>query len=66
MFMQRFYFKDLNHAKAVLRESMQGAFFCMNKTLAQGFIDLYAMDESHAERIAEKYNAKRGEIIKRI
>lgn len=66
MFLQRFYFNDLTHARAILDKSMQGAFFCMKKTLAQGFIDLYAMDESHAERIAEKYNAKRGEILKKI
>ena len=63
-FLQRYYFNDLAHAEKVLRASVWGGiYFNLRKTLDQGYIDLYAMDEDHAERIAAKYNARRGEFL---
>lgn len=62
MIKYRFVFINKEQARQVLIAARGPVDININKTLADGFIDLYAMDESHAERIATKYNARKALI----
>lgn len=64
MMLQRFYFTDLKHARAQMQRGFQGAYINIQRTLDDGFIDLYAMDNAHADIIAQKYKAIKGEILR--
>lgn len=56
----RFYFTDIETARQVLREGQGRCFINVNKTLRDGFIDLWTHD---ANKTAVKYGARIGETI---
>lgn len=64
MILQGFYFTDLNHARAQMRAGFQGMYINIQRTIDDGFLDLYAMDNAHADRIAKKYKATKGKILR--